>query len=264
MENHKKKFFVIRLQSAQAVSLNDEEPIQDPDPVINCDLMDGRDAFLTMARKNHYEYSSLRRAKFSSMYMLYKLHNQGQDKFVAVMNTSPTGPVAAMQAGQQISQQMSQQTLQQLMQQQQQQQHQPQPMATGAQMPRQPGVMGPVRQVGPQASNMQKHAPQQLMQTLRSPHTPGQQNQILQIPNPPLMAAFIDQRQQPGQHGEGVGGPLDPNQPQQQQQPGLQHMMSQHQQQQQQGRCCRCCNSNNSSSSSRTESKYSKYPIHRL
>lgn len=86
-----------------------------------------------------------------------------------------------------------QQTPQQLMQ--QQQPHQAQPgMTMTAQMPRQPGVIG--GQVGPQASNMQKHALQQLMQTLRSPQTPEQQNQILQIlkSHPPLMAAFIKQR----------------------------------------------------------------------
>jgi hypothetical protein len=62
------------------------QPIQDPDPFINCDLMDGRDAFLTMARERHYEFSSLRRAKFSSMSMLYELHNQGQDRFVYTCN----------------------------------------------------------------------------------------------------------------------------------------------------------------------------------
>lgn len=62
------------------------QPIQDSDPFINCDLMDGRDAFLTMARERHYEFSSLRRAKFSSMSMLYELHNQGQDRFVYTCN----------------------------------------------------------------------------------------------------------------------------------------------------------------------------------
>ncbi|XP_071635484.1 uncharacterized protein [Temnothorax longispinosus] len=36
--------------------------------------------------------------------------------------------------------------------------------------------------------------------------------------------SVINQRQQPGQHGGGVGEPLGPNQPQQQQ-PGLQDMM---------------------------------------
>lgn len=49
--------------------------------------MDGRDSFLTMAREKHYEFSSLRRAKFSTMAMLYELHNQGQDKFVYTCNS---------------------------------------------------------------------------------------------------------------------------------------------------------------------------------
>jgi len=44
--------------------------------------MDGRDAFLTLARDKHFEFSSLRRAQFSTLSMLYELHNQGQDKFV--------------------------------------------------------------------------------------------------------------------------------------------------------------------------------------
>uniref|UniRef100_A0A182T8Y6 histone acetyltransferase n=1 Tax=Anopheles maculatus TaxID=74869 RepID=A0A182T8Y6_9DIPT len=84
MEKHKEVFFVIRLHSAQsAASL---APIQDPDPLINCDLMDGRDAFLTLARDKHYEFSSLRRAQFSTLCMLYELHNQGQDKFVYTCN----------------------------------------------------------------------------------------------------------------------------------------------------------------------------------
>ncbi|XP_011493407.2 CREB-binding protein [Aedes aegypti] len=84
MEKHKEVFFVIRLHSAQsAASL---APIQDPDPLINCDLMDGRDAFLTLARDKHFEFSSLRRAQFSTLCMLYELHNQGQDKFVYTCN----------------------------------------------------------------------------------------------------------------------------------------------------------------------------------
>lgn len=103
-------------------------------------------------------------------------------------------PNAVMQQNPNLARQ---QTPQQLMQQQQQQQqHQAQPgMGMSAQMSRQP-VIGPVGQVGPQTSNMQKHALQQLMQTLRNPSTPDQQNQILQIlkSNPPLMAAFIKQR----------------------------------------------------------------------
>lgn len=53
---------------------------------MNCDLMDGRDAFLTLARDKHYEFSSLRRAQFSTLSMLYELHNQGNDKFVYTCN----------------------------------------------------------------------------------------------------------------------------------------------------------------------------------
>lgn len=49
--------------------------------------MDGRDAFLTMARDRHYEFSSTRRARFSTLCMLYELHNQGTDKFVYTCNS---------------------------------------------------------------------------------------------------------------------------------------------------------------------------------
>jgi len=84
MEKHKEVFFVIRLHSAQIAA--NLPPIKDPDPHIQCDLMDGRDAFLTMAREKHYEFSSLRRAKFSTMALLYELHNQGKDNFVYTCN----------------------------------------------------------------------------------------------------------------------------------------------------------------------------------
>lgn len=84
MEKHKEVFFVVRLHSGQsAVSL---PPVSDPDGLINCDLMDGRDAFLTLARDKHYEFSSLRRAKFSSLAMLYELHNSSNDRFMYSCN----------------------------------------------------------------------------------------------------------------------------------------------------------------------------------
>ncbi|GFT06941.1 CREB-binding protein [Trichonephila clavipes] len=84
MEKHKEVFFVIRLHSVQAAA--SLPAIGDPDPFITCDMMDGRDAFLTLAREKHYEFSSLRRTKFSTMAMLYELHNQGQDRFVYTCN----------------------------------------------------------------------------------------------------------------------------------------------------------------------------------
>lgn len=48
--------------------------------------MDGRDAFLTMARDKHYEFSSLRRAKYSTAGMLHELHSQARDSFAYVCN----------------------------------------------------------------------------------------------------------------------------------------------------------------------------------
>ncbi|EDV20569.1 uncharacterized protein TRIADDRAFT_60973 [Trichoplax adhaerens] len=84
MEKHKEVFFVIRLYSVEEAK---EVPdIKDPDLVMSCDLMDGRDAFLTLAREKHFEFSSLRRAKYSTIAMLVELHNQGQDRFVYTCN----------------------------------------------------------------------------------------------------------------------------------------------------------------------------------
>lgn len=73
MDKHKEVFFVIRLHPANVAETLG--PIIDQDQLINCDLMDGRDAFLTLAREKHYEFSSLRRAKFSSVALLFELHN---------------------------------------------------------------------------------------------------------------------------------------------------------------------------------------------
>jgi len=79
-----KVFFVVRLHiPSKLVS----DPVSDSDALIANDLMDGRDAFLMMARDKHYEFSSLRRAKFSSMAMLYELHTQARDSFVYTCNS---------------------------------------------------------------------------------------------------------------------------------------------------------------------------------
>lgn len=83
MEKLKDIFFVIRLQRNQAMSL---QPISDPDSLINSELMDSRDSFLQMARERHLEFSSLRRAKYSTMAMLYELHNEGRQSFLYTCN----------------------------------------------------------------------------------------------------------------------------------------------------------------------------------
>lgn len=84
MEKHKEVFFVIRLLDAKQVL--QMSPINDKDPPISCELMNGRDEFLNFARDKHYEFSSLRRAKYSSLALLYELHTQGAEKFVYTCN----------------------------------------------------------------------------------------------------------------------------------------------------------------------------------
>ena len=71
-------FFVIRFYPTG------EEPtakIEDPDPIMSCDIMDGQENFLTLSMEKHWEFSSLRRAKFSTMAMLVELHCEGSDLF---------------------------------------------------------------------------------------------------------------------------------------------------------------------------------------
>ncbi|GFT32224.1 CREB-binding protein [Nephila pilipes] len=90
IKKHKEVFFRIQLQSMrEALS-----PIVDPDPLIVCELMDGRDTFLAMAREKHYEFSSLRRTKFSTMALLYQLHNHGQDLSLYSCNNCKTNAEA--------------------------------------------------------------------------------------------------------------------------------------------------------------------------
>lgn len=75
-EKHKEVFFTIRLMSRQSELTAENTEINDPDPLMPSDLMDGRDTFLTRARDEHWEFSSLRRAKYSSICFCHALHNQ--------------------------------------------------------------------------------------------------------------------------------------------------------------------------------------------
>ena len=83
MEKHKEAFFVIRLRNPMAPC----PAVNDTDALIQCDLMDTRDAFLNFSRDKHYEFSSLRRAKFSTLALLYELHTSTSDKFTYNCNT---------------------------------------------------------------------------------------------------------------------------------------------------------------------------------
>jgi E1A/CREB-binding protein len=88
MDKHKEVFFVVYLQPPSLRS-SPLPSTTDPDSLVTCDLMDGRDAFLNLAREKHWEFSSLRRAKYSTMSMLYELFNQG-DRFVYTCNNCHT------------------------------------------------------------------------------------------------------------------------------------------------------------------------------
>uniref|UniRef100_A0AC34RJW4 Histone acetyltransferase n=1 Tax=Panagrolaimus sp. JU765 TaxID=591449 RepID=A0AC34RJW4_9BILA len=76
LEKQKEVFFTIRLISYQSELTVIQTPIEDPDPLVSSDLMDGRDNFLTKAREEHWEFSSLRRAKYSTLCLCHALHTQ--------------------------------------------------------------------------------------------------------------------------------------------------------------------------------------------
>jgi E1A/CREB-binding protein len=76
LEKHKEVFFTIRLVSTQTELSNSTKPISDPDPLMPSDLMDGRDLFLSKAREEHWEFSSLRRARYSTLCFCHALHTQ--------------------------------------------------------------------------------------------------------------------------------------------------------------------------------------------
>uniref|UniRef100_A0A0N5B8J3 histone acetyltransferase n=1 Tax=Strongyloides papillosus TaxID=174720 RepID=A0A0N5B8J3_STREA len=78
LEKHKEVFFTIRLATKSDKDGTLKE-IKDPDDLMPSDLMDGRDTFLNKAREEHWEFSSLRRAKYSTICFSYALHVQSKD-----------------------------------------------------------------------------------------------------------------------------------------------------------------------------------------
>lgn len=72
MDRYNDMFFIIELQNP--LNLQSMGPIIDPDEVRDNALMDTRDPFLVQAKKCHWEFSSLRRAKWSTKEFIYELH----------------------------------------------------------------------------------------------------------------------------------------------------------------------------------------------
>lgn len=56
--------------------------IDDDDEEMDCEFLNNRQAFLNLCQGNHYQYDQLRRAKHSSMMVLWHLHNRDAPKFV--------------------------------------------------------------------------------------------------------------------------------------------------------------------------------------
>uniref|UniRef100_A0A7E4UZT3 histone acetyltransferase n=1 Tax=Panagrellus redivivus TaxID=6233 RepID=A0A7E4UZT3_PANRE len=82
LDNHKETFFTIRLiPPAEELTIITNK-IKDPDTLIASDLMDGRDNFLSRARDEHWEFSSLRRARYSTLCLCLALHTS-EDKDVS-------------------------------------------------------------------------------------------------------------------------------------------------------------------------------------
>jgi len=66
----------------------DDVPLQtkDKDEIMESEFFDTRQAFLSLCQGNHYQYDTLRRAKHSSMMVLYHLHNPTAPAFVVTCN----------------------------------------------------------------------------------------------------------------------------------------------------------------------------------
>merc|ERR1711871_114562 len=83
LEKHKDVFFVAYLNSQEQINkrIKKGKLVQEVDPDILIDFMDGRDGFLCMCRDDHREFSSVRRAKHSSLVLLHHLHNNDSESF---------------------------------------------------------------------------------------------------------------------------------------------------------------------------------------
>ncbi|CAM0909763.1 unnamed protein product [Alopecurus aequalis] len=62
------------------------EDTKDIDDTIECEFFDTRQAFLSLCQGNRYQHDTLRRAKHSSMMVLYHLHNPSAPAFVTTCN----------------------------------------------------------------------------------------------------------------------------------------------------------------------------------
>jgi len=74
---------MLRLRKAEVKCA---ESTKDPDPNKDSEFFGTRQAFLSLCQGNHYQFDQLRRAKHSTMMVLYHLHNPQQAGFVHSCN----------------------------------------------------------------------------------------------------------------------------------------------------------------------------------
>jgi len=71
--------------SLATVSSSDGSPVKiidDDAEDLDCEFLNNRQAFLNLCRGNHYQFDEVRRAKHTSMMVLWHLHNRDAPKFV--------------------------------------------------------------------------------------------------------------------------------------------------------------------------------------
>ncbi|KAM0890970.1 hypothetical protein ACQ4PT_026736 [Festuca glaucescens] len=73
-----------KLHPVDIVGIPDDT--KDRDDILESEFFDTRQAFLSLCQGNHYQYDTLRRAKHSSMMVLYHLHNPTAPAFVTTCN----------------------------------------------------------------------------------------------------------------------------------------------------------------------------------
>jgi E1A/CREB-binding protein len=95
LEKHKDVFFIAYLNDPRTTAANIDRPTSDPDDLMAIEMMDGRDGFLGMCRDEHREFSTLRRARHSSLVLLHSLHNADAQDFSFSCNTCEK-PIDAM------------------------------------------------------------------------------------------------------------------------------------------------------------------------
>jgi E1A/CREB-binding protein len=79
-------------ESVSALTVKDSKGrvvkvIDDDAEEMDCEFLNNRQAFLNLCQGNHYQFDQLRRAKHSSMMVLWHLHNRDAPKFVQQCTT---------------------------------------------------------------------------------------------------------------------------------------------------------------------------------